>query len=260
MKRGAWVGGLVGPVSDGHTQVWGWVWWPAATRRSHHAAAAPFWGLRCPRGGWVRGGGRRDRDVWDGGPGPWVPPQEEWASCPEGRRPVTVLGVSKHRAAPRPAGRPGVGFLQPRHRTPDGGRGWDRGRFLSGLEPEVKVLGARSSAGSGVSRSQATPSPVSVSAVTSPSPPCVWVQMSPMRTPCTQVNLGSSAVAHLHTKSQSEVPGSPSSGGRCERRGDLQGRNPGASRRKRCPDSGRTDGQAEAGGRPRGRSPLSSGG
>ena len=182
VKRGAWVGGLVGPVSDGHTQVWGWVWWPAATRRSHHAAAAPFWGLRCPRGGWVRGGGRRDRDVWDGGPGPWVPPQEEWASCPEGRRPVTVLGVSKHRAAPRPAGRPGVGFLQTRHRTPDGGRGWDRGRFLSGLEPEVKVLGARSSAGSGVSRSQATPSPVSVSAITSPSPPCVWVQMPPMRT------------------------------------------------------------------------------
>ena len=189
--------------------------------------------------------------------GPGSLPEEEWASCPEGRRPVMVLGVSKHHAAPR---RLGVGFLRPQGQDTRRGRGWDRGCFLSGLEPEVKVLGAHCSAGSGVSRSQATPSPVSVSAVTSPSPPCVWVQMSPMRTPCTQVNLGSSAVAHLHTKSQSEVPGSPSSGGRCERRGDLQGRNPGASRRKRCPDSGRTDGQAEAGGRPRGRSPLSSGG
>ena len=67
--------------------------------------------------------------------GPGSLPEEEWASCPEGRRPVMVLGVSKHRATPR---RPGVGFLRPRHRTPDGGWGWDRGRFLSGLEPEVK--------------------------------------------------------------------------------------------------------------------------
>ena len=55
VKRGAWVGGLVGPFSDGHTQVWGSVRWPVATRRGHHAAAAPFWGLRCPRGGWGRG-------------------------------------------------------------------------------------------------------------------------------------------------------------------------------------------------------------
>ncbi len=40
---------------------------------SHHAAAAPFWGLRCPRGGWGSGGGCCDGEVWDGGPGPWVP-------------------------------------------------------------------------------------------------------------------------------------------------------------------------------------------
>ncbi len=91
---------------------------------------------------------------------------------------------------------------------------WNRGRFLLGLEPEVKVLGARSSTGSEVSQSQATPSPVSISAVTSPSPLCVCVQIPPMRTPRTQVNLGSSVVAHLHTKSQSEVPGSPSSRGK----------------------------------------------
>ena len=83
LGRGAG-GGLVGPFSDGHTQVWGWVWWPVATRRGHHAAAAPFGVLRCPRGGWGRGRGRRDGDVWDRGPGPWVPPRGGVGVMPRG--------------------------------------------------------------------------------------------------------------------------------------------------------------------------------
>ncbi len=67
MKRGTGVGGLVGPFSDGHTQVSGWVRWPAATHHGHRAAAAPFWvffwglapflGSEMPQG-WLGEGGR----------------------------------------------------------------------------------------------------------------------------------------------------------------------------------------------------------
>ena len=170
VKRGAWVGGLVGPCSDGYTQVWGWVRWPVATRRRHHAAAAPFWGLRCPRGGWVGGGGRCDRDMWDRGPGPWVPPRGGVGIMPRGEVASDGPGCQQAQRRP-PQARCGIPVV-PAQDTRRG-QGWDRGCLLSGLEPEVKMLGARSSMGSGVSRSQATPSPFSVSAVTSPSPPCV---------------------------------------------------------------------------------------
>ena len=180
VKRGAWVGGLVGPFSDGHTQVWGSVRWPAATRQGHHASAAPFWGLRFPRGGWVRGGGRRDRDMWDGGPGPWVPPRGGVGVMPRGEAAGDGPGCQQAPRRPPQAAcgipaAPGTG-----HQT---GAGLGQGTLP--LRPGARRQGAggRSSAGSGVGRSQATPSPISVSAVTSPSPPCVRVQMPPMRTP-----------------------------------------------------------------------------
>ena len=104
VKWGAWVGGLVGPFSDGHTQVSGWVRWPAATHRGHHATVAPFWGLRCPRGGWVRGGGRRDKDMWDGGPGPWVPPRGGVGVMPRGEAAGDCPGCQQAQCRPPQAG------------------------------------------------------------------------------------------------------------------------------------------------------------
>ena len=117
----------------------------AATHRGHHAAVAPFWGLRCPRGGWVRGGGLCDKDVWDEGPGPWVPPRGGVGVMPRGPAAGDCPGCQQ--TAPGPAGRvwDSCGPVT-EHR---GGEGavWNRGRLLSGLEPEVKVLGAHSSRG-----------------------------------------------------------------------------------------------------------------
>ena len=148
----------VGVVACGHS--------PWSPRR-----CSSFLGSEMPQG-WLGGGGvgRRDKDVWDGVPGPWVLPLGGVGVMRRGEAASDGPGCQQAQRRP-PQARCGIPVV-PAQDTRRG-QGWDRGCLLSGLEPEVKMLGARSSMGSGVSRSQATPSPFSVSAVTSPSPPCV---------------------------------------------------------------------------------------
>ena len=272
VKWGAWVGGLVGPFSDGHTQVSGWVRWPAATHRGHHATVAPFWGLRCPRGGWVRGGGRRDKDMWDGGPGPWVPPRGGVGVMPRGEAAGDCPGCQQAQCRPPQAGY-GIPAALSQNTAVGGGAIGTGAAYSQAWSPRSRYWGPPPLMGSGVSQSHATPSPSSVSAVTSSSPPCVCVQIPPMRTPhiqvsdlvstpaplrwpiCTQSPILTSQGVRLPGPLEVTNPDGPHSSCGCVG-GGAPGRNPGASRRKWCPDSERMDGQAEARGRPRGGQPC----
>ena len=99
----------------------GGVGWPAATRRGHHAAAAPFWGMRCPSGGGGKVAVTRTCGMGALGPSP----RRSGGHAQRG-------GASDSpgcQQAQHPPPRPGVGFLRPRHCTPDGWQGLEQGTF-----------------------------------------------------------------------------------------------------------------------------------
>lgn len=207
-------------------------------------------------------------------PGPRVPPPGRDRVTSRGEAASDCPGFQQAR---RPGlHRPGLGFLWRQHRTPDAcaGRceGCNRGHLPSGWSPRSRCWGPAPAAGSVVSWFQVSLCPFL--SLLSPgllpmrtAPPHIEVSdlistWTALQWPiCTQSPILRSWEVQVPAPLEVTSPGGQHSLWGCGggRGAGFQGRNPEASWRKQCPDSGRTDGQAEAGGRPSRGPPLPSG-